>query len=94
VQVHVAFLAHLSANGKTVTDNDHFTVMFDPTTTVTKFVGTVFNIQAPGVGKLLVDAGNLIYDTSTDPPTVIHIGGPHPAFFGDVAGLCDYLADP
>ena len=94
VQFHVKSIFQLSANGKTLTDNDDFTIMFDPTTTVFKYVGTVFNIQAPGVGNLLVDAGNLIFDVSTDPPTVTHIGGPHPAFFGDVAGLCDYLADP
>ena len=94
VQVHVAFLGTLSANGKTLTDNDHYTVMFDPTTTVIKYVGTVFNFQAPGVGNLLIDAGSIIYDDSTTPPTVIHIGGPHPAFFGDFGPICDYLADP
>jgi hypothetical protein len=94
LQFHVKSIYQLSANGKTLTDNDSFTIMFDPTTTVQKYVGTVFNIQAPGVGNLLVDAGNIIFDFSTDPFTVIHIGGPHPAFFGDVAGLCDYLADP
>ena len=94
VQIHVDFLGTLSANGKTVTDNDHFTIMVDPTTTVEKVVGTTFNIQAPGVGNLLLDAGNLIFDFSTDPPTVIFIGGPQPGFFGDIAGFCDYLADP
>jgi hypothetical protein len=94
VQFHVRSLFQLSANGKTLTDNDDFTIMFDPTTTVFKYVGTVFNIQAPGVGNLVVDAGDIIFDVSTDPPTVIHIGGPHPGFFGDVAGLCNYLADP
>jgi hypothetical protein len=94
VQIHVSEVVQLSANGKTVIDNDHFTIMLDPTTTVNKYVGTVFNIQAPGVGNLLVDAGNIIFDFSTDPSTVIHIGGPHPAFFGDVAAFCAYLADP
>jgi hypothetical protein len=93
VQIHVDFLGRLSANGKTLTDNDHFTAMFDPTTTVQKIVGTVFNIQAPGVGNLLVDSGNLIFDFSTTPPMVIHIGGPHPAFFGDIAAFCNYFAN-
>src|SRR5215208_1106567 len=31
-------------------------------------------------------------DVSTDPPTVLPVGGPHPQFFGDVDALCAYLA--
>jgi hypothetical protein len=90
IQRHGA--AQLTANGKTVTSNFNATIFADPRTTVERVVGTVFNIQAPGVGKLLVDAGNIVYDYSTSPPTVLHVGGRHPAFDGDVAGLCDYLA--
>jgi len=86
--------AILTANGKTLTDNFNATVMGDPTTTVITVVGTVYNIQAPGTGNLLVDAGNIVVDNSTNPPTVLHIGGPHPQFFGEVAALCGYLADP
>lgn len=92
IQRHGA--ATLSANGKTVTSNFNATIFLDPTTTVEKVTGTVFNIQAPGAGNLLVDAGNIVYDWSTSPPTVLRIGGPHPAFYGDVSGLCDYLATP
>ena len=94
VQIHVSEVVQLNANGKTVIDNDHFTIMLDPTTTVNKYVGTVFNIQAPGVGNLLLDAGNEIFDFSTDPPTIIFLAGPHPAFLGDIAAFCAYLADP
>jgi len=31
-------------------------------------------------------------DVSTDPPTVLQGGGPHPQFFGDVDALGAYLA--
>jgi hypothetical protein len=86
--------AILSANGKTLTHNFSASVFFDPTTDVVKVTGTIFNIQAPGVGNLLLDSGSIVVDYSTDPPTVVHIGGPHPAFAGDVAALCAYLADP
>ena len=86
--------AILSANGKTLTHNFSASVFIDPTTDIVKVTGTIFNIQAPGVGNLLVDSGSIVVDNSTDPPTVLHIGGPHPAFYGDVAALCDYFADP
>jgi hypothetical protein len=68
-------------------------IFLDPTTTVAKVVGTVYNIQVPGGGNLLLDAGNIVMDFSTDPPTILHLGGPHQQFFGDVARLCNYLAD-
>ena len=81
----------LTANDKTLTDNDHFTAQFDFVNGVFRYAGAVFNIQAPGVGKVLMDVGIIIFDENGN---VIHQGGPHPAFFGDVQGLCDYLADP
>ena len=50
------------------------------------------NIQVPHHGKLLVDAGTLTIDFTTDPWTVLHEGGPHPLFHGGYAPLCAYLA--
>jgi hypothetical protein len=87
-------VATLEANGKTLTSNFSATIMLDPTTTVVKVVGTVYNIQVPGAGTVLLDAGSIVMDVSTDPPTLLHIGGPHEQFSGDVAGLCAYLAAP
>ena len=87
-------VATLSANGKSVTHNFNATIMLDPSTTVVKVVGTVYNIQVPGGGNVLLDAGNIVLDVSTDPPTLLHVAGPHQQFSGDVAGLCDYLAAP
>jgi len=91
-EVHLHGLTTLAANGKTLASNFSVLLVLDPTTNVQKIAGTVWNIQVPGVGNLLVDAGTIVMDVSTNPPTVLHIGGPHPQFFGDVAGLCAYLA--
>ena len=84
-------IATLAANGKTLRSNFSAQIFLDPTTTVVKVAGTVYNIQVPGAGNVLLDAGSIVVDSSTDPPSVLHVGGPHPQFFGDVAALCGYL---
>jgi len=87
-------VATLTANGKTLTSNFSAMIFEDLSAEVVKVVGTVYNIQVPGAGNLLLDAGNIVIDVSTDPPTVLQVGGPHQQFSGDVAGLCSYLAAP
>src|SRR5919109_4412120 len=59
-------IATLTANGKTLTSNFSAMIFLDPTTTVAKVVGTVYNIQVPGAGNVLIDAGNIVLDFSTD----------------------------
>jgi hypothetical protein len=86
--------ATLTANGKTLTSNFSAMIVLDPTTTIVKVVGTVYNVQIPGGGNVLLDAGDIVMDVSTDPPTVVHEGGPHQQLSGDVAALCGYFADP
>ena len=85
-------VATLEANGKTLTSNFSATIFQNPTTSVVKVVGTVYNVQVPGGGLVLLDAGNVVMDVSSGPPTVLHMGGPHQQFSGDVAALCGYFA--
>lgn len=85
-------VATLTANGKVLTSNFSAMIFIDETTTLVRVVGTVYNVQVPGRGNVLLDAGNIVMDVSTDPPTVVHTAGPHQQFSGDVAGLCDYLS--
>jgi hypothetical protein len=87
-------IATLTANGKSLPSNFSAMIFLDPTTTIVKVVGTVYNVQIPGGGNVLLDAGDIVMDVSTDPPTVVHEGGPHQQFSGDVAALCGYFADP
>lgn len=91
-QIHQNLVYRGTANGKTFTDNESFTMFANPQTGVQKFAGTVLNIQIPGHGNVLHDAGVLIADFSTDPPTVLHEGGSHPLFHDGFGALCDYLA--
>jgi hypothetical protein len=85
-------VATLEANGKTLTSNFSAQIFQDPTTTVVKVVGTVYNVQVPGGGNILLDAGDVVMDISTTPPAVLHLAGPHQQFSGDVAALCAYFA--
>ena len=84
-------VATLSANGKTLTSNFSAKIFIDDPNTV-NVVGTVYNIQVPGAGAVLLDAGNIGFDFDTG--AVLYVHGPHQQFSGDVAALCDYLADP
>ncbi len=84
-------VATLTANGKTLTSNFSAMIFEDASAQQVKVVGTVYNIQVPGRGNLLLDAGKVVIDLSTNPPT-IRFSGPHQQLSGDVAGLCDYLA--
>lgn len=85
-------VATLSANGKTLTSNFSAQIFQDTATTEVRVTGTVYNIQVPGRGNILLDVGNVVFDFSTDPLTVLHLAGPHQQFSGDVGELCGYLA--
>ncbi len=89
--LHEDVVTTFEANGKTLTDNDHFNLQLDLTSGVSRNTGVVFNIQAPGVGNVLMDVGILVFDENDN---VIFQGGPHPGFYGDVEGFCAYFADP
>jgi hypothetical protein len=89
------FVAHFNiyetdtANGKTVVNNQAYNVRF--TANIARYTGTVFNIQAPGAGNVLTDAGILIFNADTG--EILFQGGPHPAYTS-LQSLCDYFADP
>jgi hypothetical protein len=84
-------VATLSANGKTLTSNFSAKIFFDVPNSV-KVVGTVYDIQVPGAGNVLLDAGNIAFDFETG--DLLYVHGPHQQFSGDVAALCGFLADP
>jgi hypothetical protein len=86
VQVHQQFVYRATGNGKS------FTEFANPETGVSTLSGTTINIQVPHEGNLLVDAGTLTIDFTTDPWTVLHEGGPHPFYHGGYGPLCAYLA--
>ena len=93
VQVQRHGVATIEANGKTLISNFSARIFLD-STPIVKVVGTVYNIQVPGGGHVLLDAGDIVIDVSTNPPTLLHMGGPHQQFTGDVDAFCGYLTSP
>jgi hypothetical protein len=83
-------VATLTANGKTLTSNFSAMILVDLNTERVKVVGTVYNIQVPGAGNVLLDAGNVVFDDSTG--SIVRVAGPHQQLMGDVGALCSYLA--
>jgi hypothetical protein len=83
-------VATLTANGKTLTSNFSAMILVDLNTELVKVVGTVYSIQVPGAGNVLLDAGNVVFDDSTG--SIVRLAGPHQQLMGDVGALCSYLA--
>jgi hypothetical protein len=83
-------VATLTANGRSVTSNFSAMIFIDLESELVKVVGTVYNIQVPGAGSVLLDAGNVVFDNATG--AVVRIAGPHQQLTGDVGALCSYLA--
>jgi hypothetical protein len=90
----LTFLGTLTNGDKSVVDNDNWVVVHDLVGGTDIFLGTVFNINVPGEGVVVLDAGRVIFDAETG--EILFEGGPHQALHGegDFEAICDYLADP
>lgn len=68
----------ITANGKTLFENDHYNNTFaaDGTSTGT---GSIAHIQGQHGGIVLRDAGRIVFDADKNPT---FIAGPHPQFLG------------
>lgn len=87
---HVMAVATLTANGKTVTDNASATYLFSERRGTLQIAGTPYNIQVPGEGVILLDAGVVVFDAESG--ELVREAGPHMRLHGDVSGLCSYFA--
>ena len=92
VQRHVRVDATLSANGKTVSENDSINVFVDAgSPSVRTIIGAFTRISVPGAGILVFEAGRIVFDLTTG--TILFEAGPHAfTFHGDTASLCGYLS--
>jgi hypothetical protein len=90
-ETDVARFEDLAAEGRRrLDDGDAETA--NPSSGVSRFVGTTINIQVPGYGNLLAEGGTVTIDFTTDPITITREAGPHPFLHDGYGVLCDYLA--
>ena len=81
-----------SANGKTLTSNDHFTRFFDPTQpTVLDLAGHVTAVQVPGQGAILLEVGRIIFDAANPGPPIFE-AGQHSQADGNTEAFCAYFS--
>jgi len=92
VQRHVRIDSTLSANGKTVSENDSINVYIDASApSVRTIVGAFTRISVPGAGILVLEAGRIVFDLATG--AILFEAGSHElTFHGDTAALCAYLS--
>src|SRR5262245_25564245 len=64
-------IATLSANGKALTSNFSASIRIDLDLERVKVTGTVYNVQVPGNGHVLLDAGNVVFDDSNG--AIVHL---------------------
>jgi hypothetical protein len=57
-------------------------------------VGTVHNVQVPGYGVLVLDAGNIVFDFSGPAPLILFEAGPHQFIREGYAAVCAYFVAP
>ncbi|HEU5206694.1 MAG TPA: hypothetical protein VFT94_03700 [Gaiellaceae bacterium] len=92
VQRHVRVDATLSANGKTVSENDSINVYIDADSpTVRTIIGAFTRISVPGAGILVLEAGRIVFDVATG--AMLFEAGQHDfTFDGEIAALCGFLS--
>jgi hypothetical protein len=86
VRQHLTLVGTISANGKTLTDTDHYTVT-SSADGAAKIVGTVIHIVLPG-GGVVVDAGKI----SISPTGELTFTGRQDQLTGNLAGFCAALS--
>lgn len=91
VNLHYHFLGKLTnrATGLTVRDEAYFNAKIDLDNNMEMQVGLIFNLNVPGHGVIVLDVGNVTFDTTTW--EILHEGGPHQVLHGLYVDLCDFM---
>lgn len=88
---HISRMLTLTANGKTLTSNDHFTRFIDPQEPfIVDAAGHVISVELPGQGAILLEVGRVIFDVR-NPTMPIFEAGPHAALDHDTTAFCAFF---
>ena len=89
---HIDRVLTFTANGKTLTSNDHFTRFVDPTRPyLIDISGHLIGVELPGQGPILLEVGHFILDVR-NPGSAIIEAGRHNTLDHDTAAFCAFFA--
>ena len=90
---HIDRLLTFTANGKSLTSNDHFTRFVDPGQPyLIDIAGHLIGIELPGQGPLLLEVGHFVLDMRHPSAPVVFEAGQHDTLDRDTAAFCAYFA--
>jgi hypothetical protein len=90
---HIDRVLTFTANGKTLTSNDHFTRFVDLTKPyLIDIAGHLISVELPGQGPILLEVGHFILDVrNPSSPTVE--AGQHDTLDHDTAAFCAFFTE-
>jgi hypothetical protein len=89
---HIDRVLTFSANGRTLTSNDHFTRFVDPALPfLIDIAGHLIALELPGQVPILLEVGHFILD-ARNPGTPIIEAGQHDTLDRNTAALCAYFS--
>ena len=89
---HIDRILTFTANGKTLTSNDHFTRFVDPARPyLIDISGHLIGVELPGQGPILLEVGHFIIDVR-NPGSPIVEAGQHNTLDHDTATFCAFFA--
>jgi hypothetical protein len=88
---HIDRVITFTANGKSLTTNDHFTRFVDPARPwLIDIAGHLIGVVLPGQGPILLEVGHFIVDARTG--AVLFEAGQHDTLDRDTSAFCAYFA--
>ena len=90
---HIDRVLTFTANGKTLTSDDHFTRFVDPTQPyLIDIAGHLISVELSGQGPILLEIGHFILDVRHPGSPVVFEAGQHDTLDRDTAAFCAYFA--
>jgi hypothetical protein len=90
---HIDRVLTFTANGKTLTSNDHFTRFVDSTRPyLVDVAGHLISVELPGQGPILLEVGHFILDVRNPSSPIVMEAGQHDTLDHDTAAFCAFFA--